>query len=448
MYSKIAIIGGGPAGLAAAKSLAMEPVSFSSIVVYERGDDVGGLWNYNNTSKQQMRPPIPSTRSDGREKWSGDGSPFILSMHRHLETNLQVKLMEFSNVPFEGRDFPNRHRVYNYLKQYSASLGSGVNLKFRTNVECVNKDGGYWHVTATGPQGKSVSKYDAVIVCNGHFELPFIPEVLGLSEWSTKDPVLVSHARYFVDSEVYRGKRVLIVGNLWLGIDVATQVAVVAAKVWVSARTPEKVIVNPLVTEIGVVSHYDVMKRSAKAPDGTIEGIDAIIFCTGYLFLVPFLKTYAHIVSEFHVRDLYHQVFYLHDPSLSFLCLQKNVVPMPLAEAQAAILARVYSGRIVLPTVAEMEDSVAKDTAARGSRYHIFGYPDDVDFYQLYYALLEEHPETMNQGLIPPIWDKEKIEIRRETGGKKIARLKEIFAWAESLRKEGKPFSLAPPNTD
>lgn len=44
LYDRVAIIGGGPTGLAAVKALALEPVKFSKIDLFERRDRLGGLW--------------------------------------------------------------------------------------------------------------------------------------------------------------------------------------------------------------------------------------------------------------------------------------------------------------------------------------------------------------------------------------------------------------------
>lgn len=42
---KVAVIGGGPAGLCAARYLGAKPEVFK-VVVYEQTDDIGGAWVY------------------------------------------------------------------------------------------------------------------------------------------------------------------------------------------------------------------------------------------------------------------------------------------------------------------------------------------------------------------------------------------------------------------
>lgn len=442
-FPRVAVIGGGPAGMASAKALALEPNKFKAIDVYERRDRLGGIWYYFNTPKDNVLPPIPSTLCGDHEVVIKPG--FILSMYTYLETNLQVKLMEYLNVPFEGGDFPPRTKVYDYLNEYAKTVPKSVNIKFNANVEEIEKVGDVWKVTSNGV----LTEYDAVIVGNGHFDLPYIPDVPGLQEWNANRPNTVTHSKYFVTSDPYKGKTVLVVGNAWLGIDIAVQVGVVAKKVYVSARTPQKVtkIDVSLVEEVGVVAEFDHKNRRATLTDATsIENIDAIIYCTGYLYQMPFLKTYANLVTERVIKNLFHQVFYVEDPSILFVALQKGVVPMPLLELQAAMIARVYSGRMALPPTCHMRAMLNAEYEARGDKIHEFNYPLDVDLYRLYFKVLADRPGMLDLGLIPVYWDDDMKKLRSETKDLKLARIKEIFRWAEKLRKDGKPFTLAPHN--
>ena len=48
---KVGIIGGGPAGVAAAKALSLEPSKFDEIHLFEKKPQLGGLWNYSEDYK-------------------------------------------------------------------------------------------------------------------------------------------------------------------------------------------------------------------------------------------------------------------------------------------------------------------------------------------------------------------------------------------------------------
>src|ERR1700686_5012511 len=91
---RVAVIGAGVSGLAAAKCLldeGLEPV------VYEQGSEIGGLWNY-----QEALP---------------DGGGV---MYRSLHTNTSKQTLAFSDFPFPetAPDFPHHREVLQYLRDY------------------------------------------------------------------------------------------------------------------------------------------------------------------------------------------------------------------------------------------------------------------------------------------------------------------------------------------
>jgi hypothetical protein len=92
MSKRVAIIGAGPAGLAAAK--AAEEAGLSP-VVYERESTIGGVWCSTGAA------------------WSG------------LTTNISRYTCAFSDHPWDEAvgDFPTRDDVLHYLHSYAASFG-------------------------------------------------------------------------------------------------------------------------------------------------------------------------------------------------------------------------------------------------------------------------------------------------------------------------------------
>lgn len=61
-------------------------------------------------------------------------------------------------------------------------------------------------------------------------------------------------------------------------------------------------------------------------------------------------------------HNLYQYIFYNADPTLAFISIPQQIVPFPVCEAQAAVVARVWAGRLNLPAREEMvqweEDTV------------------------------------------------------------------------------------------
>lgn len=447
LHKRIAIIGGGPSGLAAAKALVSEPVKFV-VDLFERRDRLGGLWYYQG-DKTKVSPPVPSTDPNGKEVLAKGASPanrFLSSMYDNLETNLVDKLMEYSGVQFEPRtmDFLTRDEVLQYIDKYAASIPGGVTYRFNSNVTRVVKENGTWSVTVEDTQtlGTAEYDYDAVVVANGHTELPYIPDVAGLAEWNVALPGTVSHARYFSDCKPYADKVVLVVGNYASGSDLATQIGTVAKRVYVSTVDEPKDTGVDYIRQVGVVTRYDHTTRTAHTTTGDVDGIDAVIYCTGYLYTFPFLaEQFPDLTDGHYVKRLYRQIFYVDDPSLAFVGLPKYISPLPFGEAQGAVLARVYSGRMSLPDAAERRRAYEEELAAKGTGkpFHSFKETDAAFCNEMYGWIRDAGADT--EGLVPLWWDDEHMAQRRGVADVKAKRAAAAAEHARTLRAQGKPFA-------
>ena len=94
--------------------------------------------------------------------------------------------------------------------------------------------------------------------------------------------------------------------------------------------------------------------RAAEFSDGSIErNIDAIFLCTGYAYSFPFLAPIDPAINVKGIESLplYQYIFHMQHPTLAFVGTPEMSVPFPLAECQAAIIARVWSGRLTLPSL-------------------------------------------------------------------------------------------------
>lgn len=69
--------------------------------------------------------------------------------------------------------------------------------------------------------------YDAVMVCNGHYTIPAIPEIHGVENFQGRQ----SHSHNYRSPESYAGRRVLVLGAGPSGVDISKQIAAVAEKV-------------------------------------------------------------------------------------------------------------------------------------------------------------------------------------------------------------------------
>lgn len=469
-FRRVAIVGSGPAGLASAKALASEPVTFSKIDIYERQGTVGGLWIPNPIPKpNNVRPMVPSTRPDCKEYCADPVSglslqtPAISPVYRTLETNLFSSIMEFADCPFD-RDipiFPSAHHVYDYLEKYAKTIPKSVNFMFNTTVLETFKRDDEWivkHRPTNSTDLTAETAYDALVVCNGHFEVGNIPNVPGLTEWNQQYPNTITHAKYYDDPEQFRGMRVLVVGRLSSGFDIASQLTFCAAHVYVSTREVSDLVVNTdLTTFIPEVALYKPADRSITTIDAqVIDRIDAIIFCTGYLFSIPFLaKAFPELIAPdgLMVRDLYKQMFYIPDPSLAFVALPYQVLPLPLSELQAAVIARYLSGRLCLPTAKEMHDQYAQELEERGTgkSFHALASGMDIQYAQELQRMIDDQ-KARDPGLVAPIWDEQQIQDRLNTGTYKKKRMAEVMEHMAQLRLDDGnrrgPLTLPPQKRD
>lgn len=145
------------------------------------------------------------------------------SIYPYLETNVAALPMSFSKEPIpetrsewstktHGPDTPFRH--WTVMQQYVSSLirrrGYEDFVEYNTSVEKVEKVGNEWKVTLRKEGEKSdywwAEFFDAVVVANGHFNVPYIPKIKGLEEFEKQRPGSVLHSKMFRGREAFRGK--------------------------------------------------------------------------------------------------------------------------------------------------------------------------------------------------------------------------------------------------
>ena len=150
------------------------------------------------------------------------------SVYPYLETNIDATVMEFSQEPIpversassiarHGLDTP--FRPYQTIQKYVASLvdrnGYADLISYNTTVERVTKLNGEWEVVLR-KSGQSTDYwwkeyFDAVVVANGHYSIPYIPDITGLSEFEKRCPGSVIHTKAFRGRDSYRGKVSLLI---------------------------------------------------------------------------------------------------------------------------------------------------------------------------------------------------------------------------------------------
>ncbi|KAF2857271.1 FAD/NAD(P)-binding domain-containing protein [Piedraia hortae CBS 480.64] len=394
--SSICIIGAGPSGLAAAKYLLAEK-SFNEIVILEARAQAGGIWNYD---------PEPGP---------GD-QPYISPVYSQLETNIPRGLMGFSDIdwPQDCQLFPSHEEVKTYLDRYAKDVHHLIRFRtYLTNLTPVPD--GRWSVTTRhSAEGVQTQCFDAVVVASGHFNVPYIPPVPGLKEWTAAYPNAVLHSKSYRRPETYTSKKVLVVGNSASGSDIATQVEGVCREPLLhSVRSGAEGDTSSRVYKPTIVK-YDVSDRTVHFEDGSVEShIDAVIYCTGYRYSFPFI-TSLDLTNGERVRDTYQHIFYRPNPTLVFPGLNKKIVPFPMAESQAAVIARVFSGRLILPSEEEMERWEREVLADQGDglQFHVLSFPMDAEYINMCHRWAGAAEGEGKVGKMPLFWGPEQYWIR------------------------------------
>lgn len=163
-------------------------------------------------------------------------------------------------------------------------------------------------------------------------------------------------------------------------------------------------------------------ERAAKFEDGNIErNVDAIVLCTGYAYSFPFLAPTDPSIKDEGIRalPLYQYLFHMQHPTLAFIEMPEMIVPFPLAECQAAVIARVWSCRLALPSLHEMQDwreSVVRERGA-GRGFYALTPPLDLEYMKEMYDWSRKAKEAATcenvaRGKIPKWWDARACWVR------------------------------------
>lgn len=385
---------------------------FDKVDVFEQRSSVGGTWNYCPEDLKHGAPiPVPQLNPNEppeEPRWRSTGGKdaaqeaiFVSPVYKYLDTNIPKELMRYSDKPFpaDAPVLPHHQTVKTYLEEYGDDVKDHIQFETQIlDVRTSTSNAKSWDLTTkslrTGSQ--CTATYDAVVVASGHFDVAYIPDIAGISHWNKTYPGVISHSKVFDAPESFRGKKAVVVGSSASGLDIGSQISQFSkGKVLASQRTPswlmpqadtDKIYCPEIVEFLPPTSH----ERGVRFADGRVEeGIDSIVFCTGYLYSFPFLSSVQPplITDGRRVRNIYQHLFYIENPTLVFPVLTQRTIPFPMSENQAAVFARVWSGRLSLPSREEMtswENSIAAERGD-GTSFHLLPFPMDADYLEMLY---------------------------------------------------------------
>jgi putative flavoprotein involved in K+ transport len=203
---QVYVIGGGPAGLAAAAELRrreMHPV------ILERGAQVGTSWRA------------------GYDRL-------------HLHTVRGLSGLPGFGIPRQAGRWPSRDAVIGYLERYRAR--HELEVRGRTEVERIaaaqatDGDGIRWVLHTTAGERLPAR---SVVVATGHAHTPYVPDWPGFESYTGQ----LRHAREYRDPAPFAGLDVLVVGVGNSGSEIATDLGETGARrVWIAVRTPPQIV--------------------------------------------------------------------------------------------------------------------------------------------------------------------------------------------------------------
>jgi cation diffusion facilitator CzcD-associated flavoprotein CzcO len=178
--SRIAIVGGGPSGIVAAK-FALE--AGFDVTVFEAGDRLGGQWD---------------TAGAHSGVWPG------------MHTNTSRTMTAFSDVPAPAEHplHPAAEQINAYLNGYAERFDIPRRVRFGTEVNHVAPA---WRVDG--------ERFDAVILASGLFRKPRIPPVVK----RFGGPWL--HSFDYPGADPFAGRSVVVYGNGISGLELASDLA-------------------------------------------------------------------------------------------------------------------------------------------------------------------------------------------------------------------------------
>ncbi|WP_280424433.1 FAD-dependent oxidoreductase [Nocardia carnea] len=201
--SRIAIVGAGIAGLVCAKVLTEDGFA---VEVFDRAPDIGGVW-----SETRRYPGL-----------------------RAQSTNYTY---HFSDHPMPA-DYPrvlDGARMQEYLSSYVRAFGLTDRLRLRTEVVAADPVEGGWLLEIRDADGVHRTSCDHLIIANGVFSDPDIPDFAGATAFARAGGQL-GHSTQFLDVEAVRDRSVVVVGYGAAAADIATEISKVAADTTMVAR--------------------------------------------------------------------------------------------------------------------------------------------------------------------------------------------------------------------
>lgn len=366
--------------------------------------------------------------------------------YESLMNNVPTTMMRSTllNWPQGTPEHVTHQDIEHYVQSLAQKTGAHDVTLYGTRVEEALKqpDSGKWNIrTKTLKKGKDGQvdfeekawEFDALVVASGHYHVPLIPFVPGLAEWKQTYPKRVMHSKSYRSPTEFKDQNVLLVGAGVSSLDIAKELDGIANRSYQSSRggkfdlDPSFLPANS--ERVGGLQEFrldegkavDDVEAGAPIPgtvhlaDGRIlTDIHQVILASGYQTTYPFLKGLESDTLPVEEADdrivitadkcvthnLHKDIFYIPDPSLSFIGVPYYTSTFSMFDFQAEIVARVYAGLADLPSEEAMktEHAARKANGEKGKAFHSLLF-NQVDYMHQNLSWVNKDVET--KGLSP-----------------------------------------------
>ncbi|MCJ1330177.1 hypothetical protein MMC10_006860 [Thelotrema lepadinum] len=218
----VAIVGAGPGGLVAAKILLHSyPAKTFSVTIFEKSDNIGGLWNVKKHPTDGFLPP---------------NMPTNLSKYTVGFSDLSWDSMKFNNK--SAPTFPKAWQAQEYLEEYAnryiprEAILLGSEVKFADTFLQDSKPAWTIKYSSTGKSGVHEKSFDYLMVATGFFAQPRSIQCKLDGFRQDSSPVKLVHSSKYralgdavPEKSVGKGKKILVIGGANSGGEAAAAIA-------------------------------------------------------------------------------------------------------------------------------------------------------------------------------------------------------------------------------
>lgn len=238
---RVAVIGAGPGGLAAARWL--RECGFDPWI-YESHSALGGQWNNANP---------------------------LSGIWPQMRTNTYIATTQFSDLdhPPGTAIFPRNGEILDHLEAYARQFDLLASASFDTTFRALeHSDDGYRLTFATREGDKEVEA-DRVVIATGRYNKPKIPPIAGLDGFTGRLGVL--HAHRYKSPDMFRGARVLVAGGAISALEIASDLAMLGAQSVHLAQRRQRYVMPKMVRGVPFEYYGFTYAQAARTPEPDME---------------------------------------------------------------------------------------------------------------------------------------------------------------------------------